>query len=348
MVPVPRMKIIFYRHGLLSRGGDKMFLFYANGLAAEGHEVVLYCNRTASVFPISPQVRCRNIPWRGKVGTILFGLLHKFAADVIVADIIPLAAALSFRNPRLLYFAQDLDTSYYASPLLIGAMRFLLRWGVGRKEIPTAAVSATLAEELRQLTGKTVRVIPNGIDPAVFYQEPDEELIASKKGSKALLLHARADHRKGFDLACQVVEAILNEPSSGLVVWTVGERNLNPFKGPGHRDFGYVDERRLRQIMSSADIFFYPSRHEGFPLFPLEAMACGCPVVTTTAVPYAVHEENALVAQVEDRHALIKYVTVLLRHHSICSHLSHKGKKFAEQHSLSQSLRQFRTALQGE
>lgn len=344
------MKIIFYRHALFSRGGDKMFLFYANRLAEKGYDVTLYCNTISSVFPISRAVHLKQIIWPGKIGTIFFALTHSFDADVIVADIIPLAVALSFRNSRLLYFAQDLDTSYYTSPLLIGLMRFLLRWGIGKKKIPTIAVSDALAGELRLLTGKAVRVICNSIDQTVFYRQPNAELIASKKGKRALLIHARADHRKGFDLACQVVRALSNQTLVDLVIWTVGEQTTAEiFKGVEQHLFGYVDEQQLRQIMSSADIFLYPSRHEGMPLMPLEAMACGCPVVTTSAVPYVIHGKNALVAQVEACDTLAKYVLELLQNPSTYNHLSQSGRQFAQQkYSLSGSVQQFESACMEE
>ncbi|MFK5953154.1 MAG: glycosyltransferase family 1 protein, partial [Desulfobacterium sp.] len=46
---------------------------------------------------------------------------------------------------------------------------------------------------------------------------------------------------------------------------------------------GYVDNELLHQYFVHADALIFPSLYEGFGLPPLEAMACGCPVLVSNA-----------------------------------------------------------------
>lgn len=60
---------------------------------------------------------------------------------------------------------------------------------------------------------------------------------------------------------------------------------------------GYVPDGELRLWYAAADLFVYPSLYEGFGLPPLEAMACGTPVVTSDAscLPEVVGDAGLLV-----------------------------------------------------
>ena len=43
----------------------------------------------------------------------------------------------------------------------------------------------------------------------------------------------------------------------------------------------YIDDEDLPAIYNMCDLFVFPSMHEGFGLPPLEAMACGAPVLAS-------------------------------------------------------------------
>ncbi|HIP90277.1 MAG TPA: glycosyltransferase family 1 protein, partial [Candidatus Nanopusillus sp.] len=60
---------------------------------------------------------------------------------------------------------------------------------------------------------------------------------------------------------------------------------------------GYVPDEDLPTLYNAADLFVYPSLYEGFGLPPLEAMACGTPVITsnTSSLPEVVGDAGIMV-----------------------------------------------------
>jgi glycosyltransferase involved in cell wall biosynthesis len=84
---------------------------------------------------------------------------------------------------------------------------------------------------------------------------------------------------------------------------------------------GYVADEDLPGLYSGALAFVYPSLYEGFGLPPLEAMACGTPVITTNvaSLPEVVGDAGLLHAPA-DVHALTQAMATLIgdadaRHH---------------------------------
>jgi glycosyltransferase involved in cell wall biosynthesis len=60
---------------------------------------------------------------------------------------------------------------------------------------------------------------------------------------------------------------------------------------------GFVPYDQLPWWYNAAELFIFPSRYEGFGLPPLEAMACGTPVIASTAssLPEVVGDAGLLV-----------------------------------------------------
>ncbi len=340
------MKVAFYRHSLLNRGGDKMVVIYANYLANKGHTVVIYTNILDTGFYISDKIYVKQIPWRTKLGTILWILTHKIKADIIVADIIIMAVALFFLNNRkVVYFAQDYDVYYYRDKIRRKLINIIYYIGLRALGIPCIAVSYALRRELT-VYSEGIEVVPNGIDLGAFYPDPKSEIARLKEDKKAILVFGRKDPRKGFDLACRVIRELSGQVfNKVLEIWIVGDDAGYelPFET---RYFGYVGENRLRKILSCADVFLYPSRHEGLPLFVLEALACHCPVVTTRATNFLAHLKEAWISDIEDTHSLVNGLKYVLFE---CSGelFIRKGKLLLERYNILDSCARFERFLVG-
>jgi len=96
---------------------------------------------------------------------------------------------------------------------------------------------------------------------------------------------------------------------------------------------GTLVDKELAKLYSEADVVICSSWYESFPLPPLEAMACGAPVITTRdgTEDYALNEENALVVSPRNSQALAEAILRVLENEKLVSTLRENGFKTAKQ-----------------
>ncbi|MBI2862729.1 MAG: glycosyltransferase family 4 protein [Chloroflexi bacterium] len=109
----------------------------------------------------------------------------------------------------------------------------------------------------------------------------------------------------------------------------VGDRVLFP---------GYLPAQELPLWYNTADLFVYPSLYEGFGFPPLEAMACGVPVVVSNraSLPEVVGEAGVLVDP-EDTEGLAEAMARVLTDKSLRSELAARGRTQASRFSWRQA-----------
>jgi len=89
---------------------------------------------------------------------------------------------------------------------------------------------------------------------------------------------------------------------------------------------GFVPEHDLVLLYNRASLFVYPSLYEGFGLPPIEAMACGCPVVASAASVLPETLGNAaLLVDPESVHELATAMASVLADSDLARKLRQKG-----------------------
>lgn len=201
-------------------------------------------------------------------------------------------------------------------------------------------ISRAVARELTTLGCEIADVVSCGVNTRTFF--PDG---APESRTVMMVYHPepRKGARAGFAALARVRERFPGTrvrvcgtvPVDGLPEWT--DTIWNP------RDDA------LRRMYSTSTVFLYPSRYEGFGLPPLEAMACGCPVVSTTvgAVPdYAIDGQSALLVPPEDHAAMAARIGDLLSMPVLRQQLSDNGLRTAAEYSIDTVAPTFERALE--
>lgn len=157
------------------------------------------------------------------------------------------------------------------------------------------------AERVRRayrLPAHKVKRVFNPLDLREWYPE-DRQAARAALGlpleSEVVAWHGRVVvHTKGLDILLEAWARLVDAcPERNLELILVGTgpdanrlRALIRRLGRSRvtwRDEYLRDRAELRRFLSAADVYAFPSRHEGFPVAPIEAMACGVPVVAAEA-----------------------------------------------------------------
>lgn len=190
----------------------------------------------------------------------------------------------------------------------------------------------TLSREWDQIQsdvpGCPVYFLPNAVDLALYQDVADERLSRHQKQEPFRVLYlGHIGQAKGSNDLVAAAEKVISQYES-VQFELVGEELVpgeraemaNEIVSRGLSDFVklvppvFGPEKIL--LFRNADVFVYPSYHEGMPMAILEAMACALPVVATRVggIPELVCEgENGYLAAPGDVDQLAKGILQILR-----------------------------------
>lgn len=187
-----------------------------------------------------------------------------------------------------------------------------------------------------------IEVIPEGIDTTFFNPRTPKKEILNKYGiHKEYIIYVGTDNpRKNLKNLIVAFSSILDDVNQDLVlVGPINKENLIKFVKKHHNSFhcskllsriiipGYINYKDLPILYSGAAAFIFPSLYEGFGLPPLEAMACGTPVIASnnSSIPEIVGEAGVYIKDPLDPTNISKSILKVLENDKIRIELKNKG-----------------------
>ncbi len=240
----------------------------------------------------------RNVLWHQ---THLPGLVRSLGLDVLH---VPSYRRLLWRKPcALVATIHDLApfhiTGKYDWKRMIYGRVIVKRLSARQDEI--IAVSENTARDLGTYFGRGrdhVSVVWNGIDHQRF--QPGDAVAAKAEAARRwqldrpfFLYVSRLEHPGKNHV--RLIEAFNRFKAATGSDWLLAfggsdwhgagaihaAAQASPFAAD-IRALGFVDDPSLPLLYRATDVFVYPSLFEGFGFPPIEAMACGCPVISST------------------------------------------------------------------
>ena len=173
------------------------------------------------------------------------------------------------------------------------------------------AISENTKQDIIKIYGtppEKIKVIYNGISDMFFEPITDENLSQVKTkynlSKDYIFCLGNLEPRKNVESLLRAFE-LINDKSIDLVIaggqaWKYQKLYKLWQKSPAKdriRFLGYVDAKDRPALYKAAKVFVYPSIYEGFGLPPIEAMACGTPVISsfTSSLVESVNDAGLLI-----------------------------------------------------
>ncbi len=239
-----------------------------------------------------------------------------------------------------LHGAEPLLVPQYYGKLLLAHEYFVVPLYARRMDhiVTVSRTSALYFVDHFHVHPERVTICMNGLAP-VFCVMPPNEVTAPERYEipRPYILHvSRFSERKNPWILLEAFARLVHEhdlPHS--LVCAGGGWGDEPVRdrarslGVEERYFapGFVPDRDIAELMNAASVFAFPSLAEGFGMPNIEAMACGCPVVTTPgfAVKEIVGDSAIVVENPLDAPAIAEALHGVIKNEPLRSSLVKRG-----------------------
>lgn len=257
--------------------------------------------------------------------------------DVGCPSVITVHDLAIYRNPKWFPRRQPLST------------RLIVPRSVLRADVVIAVSESTAADivEIFGIPRSRIEVVPHGV--ASSFSPMSAEDLAAARGrlglpDRFILCVGTIQPRKNIETLLEAWAMMRDRPDLVMVgPWGWQYESIRERMGrlgPGLHHIEGVDPADLPAVYNLARVLAHPAWYEGFGLPPLEAMACGTPVVVSdrSSLPEVVDDAGVVVAA-DQPEAWRKALERVLDDAELAADLRHRGILRAAQFSWSRAAR---------
>lgn len=274
----PRLNILYVNPGLTCSGGVRVIFEHCSRLMARDHNVV-----------ITAESRATEQDWYPDLGVPIIqpeqAALYIWDAVVATGCTTPWTVQSFGFSGRWFYLIQGKENAFFPDdPIFSSSAEATYRM----PEFTPIAISRALRKWLAKDFGRAAYYVPNGINRRHF--SPDPQPFPRVNGPRVLIEGSQTHDIKGTLRTWEAIGELSAE------VWAL---TCEPGGIPANKTFVLPEQQDLRRIYSSCDVLVKTILLGGCtPLPIMEAMSCGCAVVTTNTWgidEYCVDDYNCLI-----------------------------------------------------
>ena len=272
-------------------------------------------------------------------------------ADITIATAWDTAEIVyRFGKGEKAYFAQHFEPVFFETE---SYEKMLCEWSY-QLPLKKIANSTWLKQKIENYLEKhgiddTVYKCVNAVDSDIFKKIPVEDFRENPGHVKIISYGGQKLRWKGFEEMAQGIAIAREKLPDYNIDWLVyGSAVLlpdNPIAEYTH--LGFLQSRNLALAYNKCDILLSASWYESFPLFPIEAMACGLAAITTKygTEDYAIHGFNAEIVEERNPYSIGEGIIKLVTDKEYREKLSHNGYATAQNFNWSSSVNNMEQVL---
>lgn len=355
------MKIVFVTPSIKTGGGNRVFIELANRLCITNEVSVVYPNNSLDVNTFQKQDAVRFVSV-GKFAASKVGKLVNMVRCIHYLNTLPATVKLIFTDPifcllipllcnkkNVYRFIQADDYRIFDDGKVLGngvALKLYKKRCLKsyRQKIKFIFNSCFVYD--RFCTDSKRNDIPfNLVHPAIDHIifKPVERESSPFHGC-SLCLIARKHPWKGLATFINAYHSMPLEMKERIsCIKLVSHDDLSDFDTTGMEIVRPTCDEDIAHVYQESDIFISTSWWEGFGLPPLEAMACGCAVITSESGgvnEFAVDGVNCLMYEPKNENQLLEKLSVMMLNLDLRKRLAKQGIKTAKDFSWNKSANQ--------